>query len=225
MMGFALLIARKDLGLILFRGRGLAQALLLGLLLLFIFNLAKDTGEIPAPREAAAIFWLASSFCQILMFNQLYALEETNSARESLVLAPRPMPGIWLGKGVAGMLLLLLAQIVFLPATIVFLGQNISGPIWTGLCGILLGDLGMCALGSLLGAACQGQSGRESLLSVILFPLLAPLLLAAIGLLAQTFGANNPDGPGAWLGLAAAFDAIFLGVGLVLFGFLYRGEL
>lgn len=225
MTGFALLIARKDLRLLLVRGGGLGQALLLGLLLLFVFSLAKGIGESATPREAATIFWLCSTFCQILVFNQLYALEEANSTREALILAPHPAAGIWLGKGMAGCLSLMLSQIIFLPATIVFLNQGIGGNIAPGLYGIILADLGICALGSLLGAAAQGQSGRESLLSIILFPLLTPLLLAGIDLLSQSLGYAAPEGPGAWLGIACAFDAIFLGAGLVLFAFLYRGEI
>lgn len=225
MLSQSILIARKDLLLALARGRGLGQALLLGLLLLFIFSLSHEIGEVSSPRQAAAIFWLSSVFCQILVFNQLYAIEENNSTREGLLLSPAPLQAIWLGKALAGGLLLFLAQAVFLPATLVFLGQTFAGPLWPGLCGLLLADAGLCAIGSLLGALAQGQSGRESLLSIVLFPLLCPLLLAAIGLLGQSFGAFAPDGPRAWLGLLGAFDAIFIGAGMALFPFLYQGEM
>lgn len=82
----------------------------------------------------------------------------------------------------------------------------------------------MCALGSLLGALAQGQAARESLLSIVLFPLLTPLLLSGIGVGAQTLGAASPDGPGGWLSVACAFDAVFLGAGLLLFSFIYTGD-
>ena len=51
-----------------------------------------------------------------------------------------------------------------------------------------------------------------------------PLLLAGIGVGAQTLGAASPDGPGGWLGVACAFDAVFLGAGLLLFSFIYTGD-
>lgn len=223
MLRLAWRMARKDLLLTLGRGSGLVQGLLMGLLLLFVFSLSQGVGERMSPQGAAAIFWLSALFCQVLVFNGLYALEETNAARLGLLLAPAPVQGVWLGKGLAGLLLLLLAQLLFLPAAVVFLGQDPCGPLGPGLLALLLVDLGICALGSLLGALAQGGA-RESLLSIVLFPLLVPLLLAGIRVGAQTFGLDDPDGPVAWLQLAAAFDAVFLAAGLLLFGFMYAGD-
>ena len=224
MLRLMLAMARKDLSLTLARGSGLVQALLLGLLLLFVFSLSQGIGERMAPQGAAAVFWISSAFCQVLIFNQLYALEEVNNSRLGLLLCPAPVQAVWLGKGCAGLVLLVLAQIVFLPAAVVFLGQDLSGPLPEALLALVLTDIGMCALGSLLGALAQGQAARESLLSIVLFPLLTPLLLAGISVGAQALGAPNPDGPEAWLGVAAAFDAVFLGAGLLLFGYIYAGD-
>lgn len=223
MLRLSLAIARKDMLLVLARGNGLAQALLLGLLLLFVFSLSQAPGERVGPQAAAAIFWLSSAFCQVLVFNRLYDLEDENAARLGLALCPAPIQAVWLGKAVAGLLLLLIAQAVFLPASVVFLGQSPHGSPLMPLAALALVDVGMCGLGSLLGALAQGQTGRESLLSVVIFPLLTPLLLAGIGVGAGFLGAPSPDGPSAWLGLAAAYDAVFLGAALLLFGFVYPG--
>ena len=229
MISFALTVARKDLLLTFTRGSGLVQGLLLGLLLLFVFSLSQGVGERMSPQGAGAVFWLGSAFCQVLIFNTLYALEEANGARLGLLLAPAPIQAVWLGKALAGLLLLLVAQMFFLPAAVVFLSQEI-GALWpVGLGTLLLVDVGMCALGSLLGALSQGGAARESLLSIVLFPLLVPLLLAGIGVAARAWGARAlgppaPDGPASWIGLAAAFDGVFLAAGLLLFGFMYSGD-
>lgn len=224
MLRLAWLICRKDLRLVLARSSGLAQALLLGLLLLFVFSLAQEVGEVMRPQGAAAVFWLASAFCQILIFNALYALEEDNNARAGLMLMPLPIQGVWLGKALAGFVLLLIAQTVFLPAAVVFLGQNIS-PSWPqALLVLVLVDMGMVALGSLLGALSQGQAARESLLSIVLFPLLAPLLFAGIRVGAGAFADTVPEGIQAWTAIALAFDGLFLAAGMVLFAYLYAGD-
>lgn len=223
MLRLSFAIARKDLLLTLARGNGLMQALLLGLLLLFVFSLAQGPGERASPQAASAMFWLSSVFSQVLIFNRLYDLEEANAARLGLALCPAPIQAVWLGKLVAGLLLLLLAQAVFLPASVIFLNQSPQAQPLAGLAALILVDLGICALGSLLGALAQGQSGRESLMGVILFPLLTPLLLAGIAVGAQCLGASTQESA-AWLRLACAFDAVFLGAGLVLFGFIYPGE-
>lgn len=224
MLKGAYCIAAKDMHLVLLRGSGLVQALLLGLILLFVFSLSQQVGEGMSPQGAATIFWLASAFCQVLVFNTLYSLEENNSAHLGLLLMPRPVQCVWLGKALGALTLLLLAQMLFLPATIVFLGQNIA-PMWPwALLTLLLVDVGMVALGSLLGALAQGQAARESLLSIVLFPLLIPLLLAGIRVGAGAFADALPEGFQSWLGVAAAFDALFLGAGLLLFEFVYAGE-
>ena len=194
-------------------------------------NYAKDWN-----LDAAFIDWMnnANTFCSTLVDRivpgrirdpkELAALEEANGARLGLLLAPAPIQAVWLGKALAGLLLLLVAQMFFLPAAVVFLSQEI-GALWpVGLGTLLLVDVGMCALGSLLGALSQGGAARESLLSIVLFPLLVPLLLAGIGVAAQVFGAPAPDGPASWIGLAAAFDGVFLAAGLLLFGFMYSGD-
>lgn len=224
MLKTSLLIARKDLRLVLVRGAGLVQALLLGLLLIFVFSLSRETGEIMSGQGAATIFWLASAFCQVLSFTMLYGLEEANGARAGLLLLPAPIQSIWLGKALAGLVVLLTAQLIFLPAAIVFLGQNLGTDWQLALLALLLVDIGMATLGSLLGALAQGQASRESLLSVILFPLMIPILLAGIRVCAGGFNESLPEGVGSWIGIAAAFDAVFLSAGILLFPFVFSGD-
>jgi len=224
MLKAALAIARKDLTLTLARGGGLVQALLLGLLLLFMFSLSQEVGERMSPQGAATIFWLASVFCQVLIFNTLYGLEEAHGARQGLALLPCPVQAVWIGKALAGLALLLLAQAIFVPATVVFLGQNMSGEWWWACAVLLLADLGMALLGSLLGALAQGQAAKESILSIVFFPLLAPLLLAAIRVGSGIFAGRAVEGAAQWIGVAAAFDALFMAAGLVLFSYIYPGE-
>lgn len=224
MLNLALAIAAKDLHLAVRTPGGFFQPLLLGLLLIFLFSLATPPGDSTSPQGAAAIFCIAILFCQVLVFHELYSLEEVNGAREALLLAPAPTQGIWLGKSLAGLTLLAMTEVVLLPATAVFLNQNLVGPLWPAAAALLLADVGMAALGSLLGALGQGRGGRESVLTIVVFPLMIPLMLAAVSLLALTFGAPDAGTAKLWVGVAGSFDAIFLAVGLGLFGLLYRGD-
>ena len=225
MLKCALALCGKDLKLVLARGAGLMQALLLGLLLVFLFSLSLNAGDRLSPQAAAAMFWLASAFCQVLIFNMLYAVEETAQARLGLVLLPAPVQGVWLGKALAGLLLMAVAQCVFVPAVFVFLGQHLGSAWLFALMGIALGDVGMAASGSLLGALSVGRGGRESLLSIVLFPLLVPMLLAGVRLVSMGIDPDPMlDDALRWTGLAAAFDGLFLAAGLLLFPFVYSGD-
>ncbi|MCF8030318.1 MAG: heme exporter protein CcmB [Desulfohalobiaceae bacterium] len=221
MLPGACLIARKDIGLLLFQGRGMVQAALLGLLLIFLFSLAGSGSEIPE-SWIAAVFWLASCFSLVLIFNGLYAVEEESLAREGLLMAPIPVQSVWLGKALAGGLLLLLLQLLFLPAGVVFLGAGALSS-WTAGAGLLFSvDAGLILLGSLFGALGQGHSTRESLLSVILFPLQVPLIMAGIHIGASLLATTAETGDlTSWYGLILAFDAVFAGAGLILFPFVY----
>lgn len=219
----SLAIAKKDLKLVLGSGVGVAQPILLGLLLIFIFSLARPAGELVPPQAAGGIFWLASLFSQVLIFNTLYQIEEHNGTRLALLLSPAPVHSVWLGKALAGLVLLLIAQVVFFPAAVAFLGQGVRGSVAQAALVFFLVDWGVIVLGALLGALAQGQAARESLLTLIVFPLLIPLMLAGVKVFGVCFaGTGEPMGD--WIGLAAAFDALFSGAALILFPFVYSGE-
>lgn len=224
MLRFSRLLIRKDFRLVFMRGNGFLQALLLGLLLIFVFSLSRGTGESTSPQDAAAIFWLATAFCLILVFSRLYALDEINGIRIGLLLSQAPAQAIWLGKCVTGLVACGLSQCLFIPSIFVFLGQSVGETIWPGIVGLALADLGMCVLGALLAGSGTTQSGAESLLSLIFFPLLVPLLLAGISLGGISLGGGQADQAMAWIFLAAAFDAIYAALGLLCFPFLYKGD-
>lgn len=224
MLRRAALVAAKDLKLSVSGGQGLVQAVLLGLLLIFLFSLSKPLGGTISAQAAGAIFWLSSAFGLVLVFNDLFSLEEANGARLGLLSSPVPVHSVWIGKGVAGLCLLLITQIVFLPAVIAFLGQSVSGPFGLMIITVVLGDVGLVVLGALLGALSQGQGARESLLSVIIFPLLLPVLLSGITLVGMVFSGEDVAEAGKWLGVIGAFDGVFAGAGLILFPFIYSGE-
>lgn len=51
-----------------------------------------------------------------------------------------------------------------------------------------------------------------------------PILLAGIRVCAGGFSEALPEGVESWLGIAVAFDAVFLAAGLVLFPFVFSGD-
>jgi heme exporter protein B len=223
MLRAALIIARKDLRLTTGRSGRLAQAAALGLLLIFLFSLSLAPGQRMSAQGAAAIFWTASAFCQVIIFGMLHGYEENNGQKQGLLLAPIPVQSIWLGKALAGAVMLAFAQALFIPASIIFLGQEL-GPAWkAGLAVVLICDAGIAVTGSLAGALAQGQSAGESLLGVLVFPLLTPLLLGGIRVGTAAFGGAD-EGTGDWIGVCLAFDAVFTAAALPLFPFAYNAE-
>lgn len=244
MLKTALLIAGKDLRLCLTRGRFcpggpiLLQALIMGLLIIFMFSLvpaialSENVADRPlAPALAAMLFWMSSLAAQTVIFQHLYAFERSGGIRLLLRAAPIAPQAVWLGKALAGLVLLVLIQAILFPVLVLLLHQKVGLDWQVALAGFILADVGLAALGALLGAfpaTMPGSSSRRSLLPAILsLPLLIPLLLAA----AQLFqGAFIPDiaifTPDAlpWLGLLTAFDALTIGAALVLFPHVFTEE-
>lgn len=222
MLTSALRIASKDLRLCLRGAQGLAQTALLGLLVIFVFSLSRKPGEEVPALAAAAIFWLSTLFAQVLVYSGLYNLEEGNGARLGLAMSPIPPQAVWLGKALAGLTLVLCCQVVFAVAVAAFLGQGVAGSPVLGLTCVLVVDVGLASLGSLMGALASGKTSRESLLTVIFFPLIIPVLLSGIRVLEGVIlgGEAGLD----WLGIAVAFAAVFSAAALILFPFIYTGE-
>jgi heme exporter protein B len=224
MIASSLAIARKDLRLAFAGGQGPVQAVLLGLLLVFIFSLSAAPGEHFSPQQAMAIFWLCSSFAVVLIFSLLFRFEEENDTATALLLSPLPVQGLWLGKTMAGFSLLLLCQVFFFPAALVFLGLDPGGNPG-GLLAMVFGvDAGLCILGGLIGAMGHGQGAKDALLTIIVFPLQIPLLLGGIRIGVGLMQGGALGAQGEWFGLVLAFDAVFAGAALFLFPHVFRGE-
>lgn len=222
MLGPALTLALKDLRLACGDGQGPIQAILLGLLLVFIFSLSAAPGDHFSAQQAMAIFWLCSAFGVVLIFSLLFGFEEHNDTATALLLSPLPVQGLWLGKTLAGLVLLILCQIFFLPAVVIFLGVDLQANVTLLLFMLASVDLGLCILGGLVGAMGHGQGTRDALLTIIVFPLQIPLLLGGIRIGTELLGATH--GVADWFGLVLAFDAIFAGAALFLFPHVFRGD-
>ena len=224
MIASSLAIARKDLKLAFAGGQGPVQAVLLGLLLVFIFSLSAAPGEHFSPQQAMAIFWLCSSFAVVLIFSLLFRFEEENDTATALLLSPLPVQGLWLGKTMAGLALLLLCQVFFFPAALVFLGLDPGGNPGGLVAMVLAVDAGLCILGGLIGAMGHGQGAKDALLTIIVFPLQIPLLLGGIRIGVGLMQGGTLAAQGEWFGLVLAFDAVFAGAALFLFPHVFRGE-
>ncbi len=220
----ALSIFYKDTRLALVGGSGILQAILQGLLLIFLFSLSREIGVLVPAQASATIFWLASIFSVVLIFANLFSYEETNNCRVGLLSSPIHATSIWLGKFLSGFLLLFLTQCSFFPASIVFLQLTIKGSLFSVFAVLILVDMALASIGVLIGALTQGKGSKESLFSVILFPLLLPVLLAGIRLFTIFFAGLSTEEVFSWASLLVAFVALFLSAGMVLFPSIYNAE-
>ena len=96
---------------------------------------------------------------------------------DGLVLAPCDRSAIWLGKTLATLVFLLAAQAVALPVFVLFFEPLDAA----ALAGVVLADVGICAVGSLMAAMAAASRAREVLLPLLVLPLAIPLIVGGVG--------------------------------------------
>jgi heme exporter protein B len=189
-------LARKDL-LIELRSRDTLPAMLLfvvATLVVFHFALADEASRL----AAAGMLWVALLFTALLALTRAFVAERDEGVIDGLVLAPCDRSAIWLGKTLATLAFLVAAQAVALPVFVLFFAP-LDG---TALAGVLLADIGICAVGSLLAAMAAAGRARELLLPLLFLPLAIPIVVGGVG------AAISPDGE-RYLLLLALYDGIF----------------
>jgi heme exporter protein B len=189
-------LARKDL-LLELRSRDTVPAMLLFVVsTLVVFNFALPAG---ASAEAAyGLLWAALVFTAILGLTRAFAAEREQRVLDGLVLAPVDRSAIWLGKAIAVVAFLALAEVVALPAFALFF-EPVS---WELVAAVALASIGFAAVGTLLAAMAAASRARELLLPLLFLPLVIPIVVGGVG-------ASIADDPGRYLGFLALYDLIF----------------
>jgi heme exporter protein B len=189
-------LTRKDLRVEL-RARDTLPAMLLfvlSTLVVFHFALPEGTGD----DAAYGLLWVAIVFTALLGLARAWVPEQEHGVLDGLVLAPSDRSAIWLGKTLATLTFLVAAQVVALPAFVLFFAPLDA----TALAGVLLADIGICAVGSLMAAMAAASRSREVLLPLLVLPLAIPLIVGGVG------AAISPEG-GRYLLLLALYDGVF----------------
>jgi heme exporter protein B len=184
-------------------------------LLLAGFALGPDAEALAA--AAVGIIWLTILFAGVLAFNRSYQAELETGALEVLLHYAGDRRAIFVGKLLANLAFVLLVEVVVVPLAAVLYHVEILGAA-PALAGVLfLGTLGFVTLGTFYAAMASRVRAREVLLPLLLFPMLVPLLLAAVECTRAVLHGDVMGDWRAWLRVLVAFDAIFLVATLLAF--------
>jgi heme exporter protein B len=216
----AWIVAEKDLRVELRTRERLAAMGAFVVLTALLFNYAVDRTVVHPGRIAAGLIWMTLILAGLLGLGRTFELEKEDGAFQGLLAAPLPREALYLGKVLSNTLLLslvtLLTVLVFALFYQVALPRN---PF--PLAGVLfLGVLGFSALGTLFSGIASGTRMKETLLPVLLFPLLVPVVMfgaSATASLLAGFPAAEVYGT---LRILGAFTLIALTAGVALFRFI-----
>ncbi|MDN5348056.1 MAG: heme exporter protein [Clostridia bacterium] len=209
-------LARKDL-LLEFRTReAISVMLMYSLVIIVVFAFAFK----PSRKTTLAIFpgllWLGSFFAGFLGLVRTFQGEKENDCLLGLLLAPVGRTAIYFGKVLANFILMVLVELLVLPLFFVFFNYHLRGPVLHLLAAVLLGIFGFVAVETFLLALLGNLRAGEALLPLLLFPLVVPVVIAAVQLTAGIL-AGEPAGLSDWWKLLVAYDIIFLAVPLIFF--------
>ena len=189
-------LVRKDL-LLELRARDTLPAMLLFVLAIFVvFHFALPARS--SDLAASGLLWVAVVFTALLGLGRAFVPEREQRMFDGLVLAPSDRSAIWLSKSLATLAFLGAAEVVALPLFALFF-HGVHGAT---VAAFALADVGICAVGTLVGAMAVVTRARDLLLPLLFLPLAIPILIGGVG-------ASVVDSPGRYLLLLALYDALF----------------
>jgi heme exporter protein B len=184
-------------------------------LVLFAFALGPDRGAMA--RAAPGLFWLAVLFCALLAVQRSFAVESGEGTRDGLRLSGLDPAGIFLGKTAAVTLELLVLEVLLGTGVVLLYGDAVRSPgalVATS----IAGTAGLAAVGTLYGALSSGLRVRDTLLPLLLLPVAAPVLLAGTRAWQAALGIGASRASDPWAAVLLVFAAVYLALGVVVYG-------
>jgi len=203
-----------------FRTRELLNStVLFALVVVALFSIAFEPTAAESRRYGPGLLWIAFLFAGSLMLQPSFARERANDTLGALRMAPISAFAILLGKMLANFVFLSLVEAVIVPVFAVLYNVSLAGVVGR-LAGVLmLGTVGLVVTGTVFSAISAHARMRELLLPLLLFPILSPLLIAAVAATASLL-AEQPALDLTWLAFLAGFDIVFLTASWLLSDFL-----
>jgi len=199
-----------------FRSRELFSAMLVfSLLIILIFNFALELDVKTRQSVTAGVLWATFAFAGTLGLNRSMAIEKDRGCLDGLLLAPVDRSAIYFGKVISNLAFMLIVEIIVLPVYSVLYNINLFHPGL--LLVILLGSIGYVSVGTLLAAMSVQTRTRDILLPILLFPVVIPVLLAAVK--ASTGFLTGAELADVLLpiNLLIAYDIIFIALAFMVF--------
>ena len=200
------------------RSRELLGAMLVfALLVILIFNFALELDVRTRGTVTAGVLWVTFAFAGTIGLHRSMAVEKDRGCLDGLLLAPVDRSAIYFGKAAANLAFMIIVEAIVLPTYSLLYNVDLLN---LGLIGvILLGSLGYVGVGTLLASMAVQARTRDVLLPILLFPVVLPVLVAAVkaseGFL-QGFQAAEIM---PWVNLLIVYDIVFLALAWMVFDY------
>jgi heme exporter protein B len=210
-------VARKDLAVEVRTKESVNAAGAFAISILLLFSFAFDPASDTLRQISGGLLWLVFAFAGALVFNRGFARELPNECLDALLASPLSSASLLIGKAVANLIMLLVLELMSLVVFGIF--YNIQWTLRPGRLAFVcvLATWGISVVGAVFGALTVNLRLRELMLPVIVYPLLIPLLIAAIELTnAVLFNPQISPNDLVWGRLLVVFDIVFTALAMVL---------
>lgn len=179
-----------------------------------MFAFALDASNV-LERVAPGLVWLATLFSLLVLVQRSFAIEADDGALDTLRVAGVDPVAIFWGKSLALAAQLAVLEVVLLGSAVVLYGADVPlGGLVLLVTTLVTATCGLACVGTLYGGLTAGFAGRETLLPLLVFPVVAPVLIGATRAVESALGTDGvalAEG-WPWIGLLAVF-AVAFGVG------------
>lgn len=192
------------------------------IIVIVVFNFAFDlrvSGE-RVRQVAPGALWVAFAFSGVLGLNRAFVTERDRGCLEGLLLSPVDHTVIYFGKMISTVLFMLVVEAFILPVFTAFFGVNLFD--LRLILVILLGTIGFAGVGTILSAMTAQTRAREVLLPILLLPVAAPVLIAAVKATAGVLDGLATGEIVRWLQLLLAFDIIYPAAAFMTFDYVVK---
>lgn len=201
-----------------FRSRELVNSMtLFALLSILIFSFGLELDRLARQEVISGVLWVTVIFASILGLNRSLGMERDQGNLDAMLMAPISRSAIFFGKMLGNFIFTLVVGLLLLPLMTVLYNITLTLPALLAV--LALGVLGISTIGTLLAAMAVQTRSRETLLPIIMLPIVLPVLLAVV----RASGAII-DGAAAkdwlsWVQLLAAVDLIYITLCFLLFDY------
>jgi heme exporter protein B len=185
-------------------------------LVLVLFGFALDADTRALRSFTGGLFWVTVLFSAVLTIQRTFAVESADGNRDALRLSGLEPAAIFLGKMAAIYVQLLGLEVVLFAAVLVLYDPSVDTPLLL-VATALVATLAVAAAGTLYGVLAAGLRVRETILPILLLPVLAPVLIGATRAFDDALGAVAVNG-WSWLGLLGLVAGLYVAVGALAFG-------
>jgi heme exporter protein B len=189
-----------------------AFAALVGIL----FNFAIDPTVVRPEQIASGLVWLTLLFAGTLGLGRTFEIEAQDQAFQGVLMTPIPRDALFLGKVLSNYIIMMVTVAFAMTMFGILFALDWGNPL--GVLGTLaLGALGFTAVGTLFSAVSSGTAMGGTLLPILLFPLLVPVVIYGTSATNRLIAVRPLAEVAGQLRMLGAFALVALTAGALLF--------